>query len=297
MFNTIRCKNEYKRLCYPLSAKEYAELENELLNSDIPVTIHTWSGVILYEYEKYEICTRNNIPMVQIRNYLKNTEESLLWLCKHELQRSDIPPTMRRYLLGKCVLFEKMLGEHHAAVDNLTANRILKEPKYATKLVSAAEHIAAEYNARCNVILKYARYARGIDLIYDIDCDLALNIIWNKTKISMNAVLDLLKLSSDEVNDIIRLLSDIKQPVKHDESDISEQTSKQVLSIKDMPPYDPDAEISSLALTIPSWISSMERVSNVTDMSKVSDKARKKLADKLSSLCCQAYSLLDILKE
>lgn len=297
MFDTIRCKKEYKKLCYPLSAKKYAELENELINSDIPVTINTWSGVILYEYEKYEICTKNNIPMVQIRNYLKNTEESLLWLCKHELERDDIPATMRKYLLGECVLFEKLLGEHHAAVDNLIANRILKEPKYATKFVEAAEHIGAEYNLLASAVLKYSRYARAIDRIYDIDNNLALNIIWNRTEITMNEVLEIMKFPKDAVINAVKRLSNKMKPFKFAETYISEHGSQKVVTIKDMPAFDPDAELSSLALTIPSWISSMERVKNVTDMSKVSDTAKNILTEKLEALCFQAYSLLDILKE
>lgn len=68
-------------------------------------------------------------------------------------------------------------------------------------------------------------------------------------------------------------------------------------SIKDMPQYDPDSEVASLALTIPSWISSMKRVSNASDMSKVSDNAKARLRNELDRLGNAIFDMFDVLKE
>ena len=51
-----------------------------------------------------------------------------------------------------------------------------------------------------------------------------------------------------------------------------------VPSVKDMPSYDPDAEISSLTLTIPSWCSSLSRAISHADLQAVTDHARKESA-------------------
>ena len=55
-------------------------------------------------------------------------------------------------------------------------------------------------------------------------------------------------------------------------------------SVKDMPEYDPDAEISSLTLTIPSWKSSIERAKNTADLTIVSPQAKGDLAQALREL-------------
>ena len=55
-------------------------------------------------------------------------------------------------------------------------------------------------------------------------------------------------------------------------------------SVKDMPQYDPDAEVSSLTLTIPSWQSSIERTKKTADLSGISDKARGNLIKALKGL-------------
>ena len=55
-------------------------------------------------------------------------------------------------------------------------------------------------------------------------------------------------------------------------------------TIKDMPIYDPDGEVCSLALTIPSWIGSIIRTQSVSDFKKVSESAGAKLIYELDRL-------------
>lgn len=55
-------------------------------------------------------------------------------------------------------------------------------------------------------------------------------------------------------------------------------------TIKDMPVYDPDGEVCSLALTIPSWIGSINRTQSVSDFTKVSESAGAKLIYELDRL-------------
>jgi hypothetical protein len=54
--------------------------------------------------------------------------------------------------------------------------------------------------------------------------------------------------------------------------------------IKSMPAYDPDGEITSLTLTIPSWIHSMERTFAAAHWEETSPGAKRKLGEALSLL-------------
>ena len=64
-----------------------------------------------------------------------------------------------------------------------------------------------------------------------------------------------------------------------------------------MPAFDPDAEISSLTLTIPSWSSSIERTRNNADLSIVSPKARNNLILALGRLQNTVDEMLSAIKE
>ena len=63
-----------------------------------------------------------------------------------------------------------------------------------------------------------------------------------------------------------------------------------------MPKYDPDMEISGLALTIPTWMGSIARAERKTDMSLATDHAKKKLAVSLMQLEEQIQKTLEALK-
>ena len=64
-----------------------------------------------------------------------------------------------------------------------------------------------------------------------------------------------------------------------------------------MPAYDPDAEITGLALTIPSWISSIERVRDKADFTTTSEKARSNLLSSLVDLQLKVALLLSKIRE
>lgn len=68
-------------------------------------------------------------------------------------------------------------------------------------------------------------------------------------------------------------------------------------SVKDMPAFDPDAEISSLTLTIPSWSSSIERTRSRADLSIISPVAKNRLIGALQSLQDTVDKMLRAVKD
>ena len=68
-------------------------------------------------------------------------------------------------------------------------------------------------------------------------------------------------------------------------------------AIINMPDYDPDAEVTGLTLTIPSWTSSITRTQSNTDMNSISLKARMNLERALFTLQATIEELLRAMKE
>ena len=67
-----------------------------------------------------------------------------------------------------------------------------------------------------------------------------------------------------------------------------------VSSVKDMPDFDPDADINVLTLTIPSWSSSINRVRTKTDLSIVSAGAKDRLVTELRLLIQRVEEMLAV---
>ena len=84
---------------------------------------------------------------------------------------------------------------------------------------------------------------------------------------------------------------DLVKPILKKESSVS------IPSIRNLPQFDPDAEIASLTLTIPSWNSSIERVLKVSDFKIASDTAKYKLKYQLMCLISTTNNILKKLEE
>ena len=74
-------------------------------------------------------------------------------------------------------------------------------------------------------------------------------------------------------------------------------TEKRSVSVKDMPAYDPDATLTGLALTAPSWAGSIRRVRERADMPAVSPAAKVRLAAALEELQNEIASILSVIEE
>ena len=64
-----------------------------------------------------------------------------------------------------------------------------------------------------------------------------------------------------------------------------------------MPAFDPDAYVSSLALTIPSWISSIKRTAANSNVSELSLKARYDLVNALDDLIVLSTTIKNVLED
>ena len=64
-----------------------------------------------------------------------------------------------------------------------------------------------------------------------------------------------------------------------------------------MPTFDPDAEVTGLTLTIPSWTSSIDRTKAAADLRTVSPSAKRRLEDALLSLQSKAQDMIRAIKE
>ena len=68
-------------------------------------------------------------------------------------------------------------------------------------------------------------------------------------------------------------------------------------SVKTMPAYDPDAEVSSLIFTIPSWVNSINRVSQMPKLIEVSPTAKTRLKEELLKLQISINKIISAIKE
>lgn len=285
----IKIDEDFQNLICPLKPCEYTQLEENLIQEGCRNPILLWKGYIVDGHNRYEICNKHNIHYKIANLEFNDKNEAMAWICRNQLGRRNISLETRRYLIGRQYACEKLKGrgkQHIPTKEGIhtkTAIRIGEENQIAAASVQ-----------------KYGIYSACLDAITEKCPELTKKILSGKYKISHNNVLGLSELSDIELNDINNRLE------RNSKSYVQYQTAREIIAdkelthgkistvanVKDMPEYDPDSTAIELCLTIPSWISSIQRMDNNTKMDEVSTQTKEKLHQNLIDLRFKITSII-----
>ena len=309
---SLKIDNEFKGLIRPLFRNEYRQLEENLLSDGCREPISVWNGVIVDGHNRYKICLEHGIPFAVEELSFSCREEAVAWICANQLGRRNLTEESRKYLIGKQYESEKIVSRKKAL--NQTGN----ENPDSAELSPPSEHIqltqpkrrtgariAEENHISHGTVEKYSVYTRAIEEIKRKEPRIAAKILSGKYKISHAGVMTLAQRSEKELKELNERLERSESPfAKYQETrgeiqklnppikiDFSGKTT-----VKDMPEFDPDAEIVGLTLTVPSWSSSISRMIR-SDLSQVSENARANLCNALIELLSAINNMIAAIKE
>jgi len=308
---------EFERFFPPLDKNEAYFLEKSIRAEGCRDAIIIWNGVILDGYNRYRICRKYDLPF-QVRNMnFSSRDEAISWICDNQLGRRNLTEEVKRYLVGKRYEAEKRIGARNASGNNqyTTANEDspqiegrAKEP-YSKHGVSVA--IGKQYRLSHATVERYGRYAQAVDKLAEVDPSIVPHILGGRVQIGQENIIDLSNLNERQIRAVTatvppaydyhlsreRIIAALKQDKNSTSTEIEKLEDEPVESVKKMPTYDPDAEIASLTLTIPSWRTSIERIRSFPDMQNVSSAAKAFLRRELSSLRSTIEDLVSTIEE
>ncbi len=311
-YTELKINKAFQTLIPPLSVDEYRQLEENLLSEGCRDPICIWNGTIIDGHNRYEICLHHGIPFKTQEICLRNRHEVIAWICVNQIGRRNISEETRKYLIGKRYESEKVVGvlntngkNQHTTSDEV-APEMWAQPAVRGNVKRTSGKIGDEYHLSHSTVEKYGSYSRAIDTLAKKNEELVPKILSGQTKVSHDNVVELSKLPARELNRICQQLihndrnfvgyaamrRDLEN--RHRKRKIVPVVSK--ISVKDMPTFDPDAEISSLSLTIPSWISSIERTQSLANLDLASEKAKGKLVAMLNILKDVSDQLLGVIR-
>lgn len=279
-----------ERLIQPYSEKEIIVLKEMLDSKRETQTIRTWNGKHLNDEQIYKLCVEMGIE-VNLKNYnFSGFNIAAVYVCKNQLLRPELTNEYKKYLIGKEFNYSYEM-ENRGSVKTLASK---------TKV---ANTIGSRMFMAGGTVIKYGVYAEAVDCIFDGDENFAQEILLGHILVSHENVIELSRIKTEEIRAVANsakkhkidhlTFSDIRNGVKarylkeKGELSRSERRNKKYsenAGIRQMPVFDPDAEVNSLCMTIGSWISSIQRVNNSVDFSRITTKARIQLVKELSYL-------------
>jgi hypothetical protein len=297
-------------LKYPSDASRAVLLEADMSHNGCTKPILTWKGIIIDGHKRHEICSRLGLPFTVTQKDFYSKNEAILYACEQEFEQENLPAAFQKYLLGKMVQASIAL-----AWDKFIATNPQVQPddngNYSICCINRSvilSDIIAKYGKKKSSLYAYRDYAEQIDVIRKKEPKLARIILTEQIQISLENVTEISRLPADEVRNIYSTIeSENITKVTHSHVIYGKMRKRSIAAppaakrteekhpyspkIKEMPIQDPDAELKSLTFTIPSWMGSIQRARERTNLSTTTEEARQKLDHQLAALSFLAEQL------
>ncbi len=313
MLPALLIDKEFKSIIPPLNDVELSLLEESLKRDGCREPIRLWNGIIVDGHNRYEICSRLGIPFTTSAMSFQSRADVISWICLNQLSRRNLTGEAFRYLIGKRYDAEKLIAQRRNAAGNnqyypLPAGKNglnCEEQKKRQSDRRTSVRIGSQYNLNHSTVESYGRFSRSLDQIERKSPGLLTNVLAGSIRMSKDTVDLLADMPAEEIGHINRALNDHLDHNHHmtvyDTNRVIEKIQARerkvpnepviIPEIKKMPAYDPDAGVNGLLLTVPTWISTIKRITEQTDFALVSDAAKDKLARTLRELESAASGL------
>lgn len=306
----LRIDPEFRTLIRPLMRSEYLQLEKNLMADGCRDPITVWGEIIVDGHNRYEICRKHGIPFSIIQKEFGCREDVIAWICANQLGRRNITEETRKFLIGTQYESEKKalkMRLEKAAQGLCEPPEMPDQPsKERNQRHRTADRIANENHISHTTVQKYGVYSKALETIGKKVPAFLPKVLSGQYKISHKNLVDLSKMDTEQLKRAIHRIEKVQDefiPFCQTRKEIQSVTEKAIEgrrprpSVKDMPAFDPDAEITGLALTVPSWASSINRILTKTDIEIVSKAARGNLCSELTKLQTQIRLMLTALGE
>ena len=296
----------------PCSEQELHELEHNILtkgyDNSLPITV--WRRIILDGYKRYDICKKHHITCRITTINFSLQEEAISWICRNELKRQFLSESYQKYYIGKLYHAQKVVFSTLYPAQNQSTSKSLKRPPIKKEYDNrnyTASLVGQEYHISPGTVYKYGIFTKDMDIIMQKSPVIAAAIMSDRVHVSHTNITELADLSKEDLeklegiflaNGVFHVqLSDIDHLLNRKPAPVKVPVKNTEPEIKHMPKYDPDSEVSSLTLTIPSWISSIQRTRSNAQFHLISQGAKDKLQQQLWELQTAIVAIAQDMKE
>jgi len=174
---------ELQSLIPPLTAEEYAQLEQNLLADGCRDPLIVWreEQTLLDGHNRYEICERHGLTYTTVEVSLPDLESAKAWMIDNQLGRRNLTPEQTSYFRGKQYALYKQVGFKG---NQYTSASGKSYQKHDTAKALAERHHVAEKTIRND-----AAYANAIDTIVDVaGPEARQTILARETKVTQKEV-------------------------------------------------------------------------------------------------------------
>lgn len=290
MYKLLLEDKEFKSMDLPLPV-EKRELLEQLIQKDLchePVTV--WHDRIIDGYERYALYEKYHRTYPVREETMMTRDEAIAWICQHQLKRQDLNSNAEAWLLYR--LFSARC--RRAKLSTPSETFILLPNR-----TEVQQQICRDYHISEASMRRYTAFGKQLDLLEESYPGTRQRILTGDLKVAREHMKALLAMPDLQLRRMIespesrRLVPARKVRPITPRRRTDTQAPKIVphTGIKQMPAYDPDAELNGLTFTVSSWEKAVTRVRGMADFQAASPAGKRRLHQALSGLMTEVGEL------
>lgn len=114
---------EFQMLIPPLTKEEYDCLEKNIIKEGCRDSLVVWGEILIDGHNRYEICTKHNIPFDTLQIDFESREKAKEWIILNQFGRRNIPAFVRAELVLKLKpIIAERVGQRQGTRNDLNIN-------------------------------------------------------------------------------------------------------------------------------------------------------------------------------
>jgi len=197
---TITIDKNFKDLMPALDKDTYAMLEANLIENGCRDAIIIWNGVVIDGHNRYEICTKHDIPFRTVEKEFATRQNAVIWIISTQVSRRNLTPIQLSYFRGLHYLSDRIIVTNKSGKNQFSeAGGDDAHNGHHPESKSTAVRIAAQYKVSKNTVRRDAKVASAIDAIGETSSEAKRMILSGEVKLDKKALGELSKIPKDDL--------------------------------------------------------------------------------------------------
>ena len=190
---------QFKSLLPALDEQTYALLEESLLKNGCLHPLVVWNGILIDGHNRYEICTKHEIPFETIEKEFSGRDEALIWIITTQVSRRNLTPIQMSYYRGLHYRADRRIVKNEAGINQYEQMyEVLPQNEVKPQSEHTAKRLADEYNVSHATITRDSKLSEAIDAIGENSAEARREILSGKSGISRQRLQELATGGSKE---------------------------------------------------------------------------------------------------
>ena len=194
---------EFKALMPALDVETCAALERNLIENGCMYPLVLWNGILIDGHNRYELCTKNNIPYKTINKDFPSRDAALIWIIANQIARRNLTPLQ----------LSNFRGLHYRAVKRIFANKQGKN-QYSEDVghndphPTTAKQLAGQYNVSQKTIKRDAGVSAALEAIGEVSLLAKEKVMSGGVPLNKKELRDLSRKSKDEIEALAKQIEE-----------------------------------------------------------------------------------------